>query len=104
MRVEVLHIDECPNWAEAGTRLRNALDSAGLPEVDVEYRLLATSTDAAQVPFAGSPTILIDGEDAFPGGERTVDLACRVYHTGTHFAGLPSMDQIRAAIQRHKSE
>lgn len=104
MQVEVLHIDECPNWVAVGSRLRDALDAAGLTNVKVEYHLLSTPDDAAQVPFAGSPTILIDGEDAFPGGERTTELACRMYHTGISFAGLPSADQIAAAVRRYATK
>jgi hypothetical protein len=98
MRVEILHIDECPNWVEAGTRVRTVLDELGLRDVEIRYRLLTTSTEAADVPFAGSPTILLDGVDAFPSDGRTSDLACRVYYSEAGFAGLPTFDQLRDSL------
>ena len=98
MKVEILHINECPNWEEAGARLRFTLDESGRTDVQIDYRLLSTSEDAARVPFAGSPTILIDGEDLFPSAGRTSDLACRVYITPAGLAGLPTVDQMTEAL------
>ena len=101
MRVEILHIDECPNWVEAGARVEAALVELGHGDDEVTYRLLTDSADAAVVPFAGSPTILLDGVDVFPTDGRTSDLACRVYRTGTGFAGVPTVAQLVEAIQEH---
>ncbi|TIH29839.1 hypothetical protein [Subtercola vilae] len=101
MRVEILHIDECPNWVEAGTRVRAALAELGCGDVEVTYRLLTDSVQAAAVPFAGSPTILLDGVDAFPSGGRTFALACRVYLGETGFVGVPSVAQLVEAIKGH---
>lgn len=94
MKIEILHIEECPNWFEAGQRVRAALERAELPAVTIDYRLLSSSEEAAQVPFAGSPTILVDGVDAFPTDGQIVDLACRVYRTDSGFAGSPTVDQL----------
>lgn len=98
MKIEILHIGECPNQEEAGRRVQIALEAAGLLDATIEYRLLSSPEEAARVPFAGSPTILINGIDAFPGGDRTTDLACRVYHTDQGLAGLPSTEQLRIAF------
>jgi hypothetical protein len=94
MNIEILHIDECPNWEEAGRRVATALAATGRAGVRVDYRLLRTSDEAARVPFAGSPTILLDGVDAFPTDGQTTDLACRIYRTATGFAGVPTVDQL----------
>lgn len=102
MRVEVLHISHCPSWVETGTRLTDALESAGLPG-NVEFSLIETPQDAAAVPFSGSPTILLDGVDAFPGADRITELACRIYPTESGPAGLPSTEQIAAAIAQHQT-
>lgn len=101
MKVEILHIDDCPNGAAAGELLRSVLDETGRRDVEVRFRLLRTSAEAAQVPFAGSPTFLVDGVDAFPSDGATSDLACRVYYTGTRFAGLPSREQLLAVLAAH---
>lgn len=99
MRVEVVHIDECPNWVAAGERVRGALDRVGLSDVPVEFVLVTTSEEAAESAFAGSPTILIDGVDVVPSGGQTTDLACRVYVTETGLAGLPSERQLEEGIR-----
>lgn len=98
MRFEVLHIDACPNSAEAIGRLREALVATGHPDAVVETRLLRTPEDAADAPFAGSPTITLDGTDLFPTTGQTNDLACRVYATPAGLAGVPTTAQIIDAI------
>lgn len=99
MRLEILHIDECPNWVEAGTRVEAALAELGRDDVEVTYHLLADTVEAAAVPFAGSPTILLDGVDVFPTDGRTSDLACRIYRTDSGFAGVPTVAQLVEAMR-----
>ncbi|MEO7349393.1 MAG: hypothetical protein ABIW32_06005 [Terrimesophilobacter sp.] len=99
MKVELLHIDECPNWKQAGERLRAALDKVGRTGDIIDNVLLRTPEEAAQYPFAGSPTILLDGEDPFPNGGPISQLACRVYRTETGLAGSPTTEQLTVALQ-----
>ncbi len=94
MKVQLLHIDECPNWEETGVRLRTALDSVGRTDDTIDYVLLQTPEEAAKYPFAGSPTVLIDGEDPFPSGGPISVLACRVYQTDNGLAGGPTTAQL----------
>ncbi|WP_111718970.1 hypothetical protein [Homoserinimonas sp. OAct 916] len=101
MRVEILHNADCANWKEAGVRLRAVLDEAGMPDVTIDFHLLTTPAEAASVPFAGSPTILFDGADAFPGAARVTELACRVYRTENGFVGAPSAEQLSEAVRKH---
>ncbi|KRC61324.1 hypothetical protein ASE14_10535 [Agromyces sp. Root81] len=98
MHVEILHIDDCPNTAKAGAAARAALDAAGLAEVAVEFVLLTTPEAARETPFAGSPTIAVDGRDLFPSDGATDSLACRVYPTPTGLAGAPTVEQIAEAL------
>jgi hypothetical protein len=98
MKVEILHIDDCPSWQETGRRLRIALDSTGHADTAIVFSLVASPTVAARVPFAGSPTVLIDGTDLFPSDGRTRDLACRVYLTPDGLAGQPTVEQLREAL------
>jgi hypothetical protein len=98
VKAEILHIADCPSWEEAGLRLRAALDSTGHQGTAITHTLIASPAAAAEVPFAGSPTILIDGADLFPSDGRTSDLACRVYLTPAGLAGQPTQEQIQAAL------
>ncbi len=98
MKLEVLHIEDCPNWEEAGRRLQVARATTGHGVVPISYRLLRTPGEAAPTAFAGSPTITVDGRDLFPSEGRTSDLACRVYLTPSGLAGLPTVDQLAEAL------
>ena len=94
MRIRLLHIDECPNWADAEVRLRAALNELGLSDTPVAVELLATPEDTIGTAFAGSPTIEVDGTDLFPSDGATN----RVYRTPTGLAGLPTQEQIVEAL------
>lgn len=98
VRVEVLHIQECPSWREAGARLEVALAEAGI-DAAVEYRLLVDPADLAGTVFAGSPTIVVDGADLFPAAEPIQELACRVYPTPAGLRGMPDTEQLVAALR-----
>lgn len=98
MKVELLHIVDCPNTAVAEEHARAALDSLGLTDVPVEVVTIRTEAEAADAPFGGSPTILVDGVDLFPTAPVR-SLACRVYATESGFAGAPTRDQIEAALR-----
>jgi hypothetical protein len=98
LAVEVVHIDECPNWAETAEDLRGLLIELGRDDVDVLVRRVTTGSEALAAGFAGSPTILLDGADPFPHGEPTGDLACRVYVTEAGLRGRPSREQLRALL------
>lgn len=98
MEIELLYIAGCPSWVEAGRRVSEALREAGRDGSALRYRLIRTEEDAAAVRFAGSPTITLDGNDLFPGSDRSGDLACRVYSTPAGLAGMPTVEQIREAI------
>ena len=64
MRLQLLYIDECPNWQVADARLREALAAVG-NTTDVERVLVATTEEAEAWGFHGSPSVLVDGEDPF---------------------------------------
>lgn len=100
MNVEILHIDECPSWERAEARTREALTALGRTDILVTTRLLRTPEEAAGTPFAGSPTITIDGVDVFPSDGRTSDLACRVYATPDGLKGTPTTEQITDALRQ----
>ena len=97
MKVELLHIVDCPNTAIAEANARAALDAAELAEVPIELVTIHTETEAANTRFGGSPTILVDGVDLFPTAPVR-SLACRVYASESGYAGVPTVKQLRTAI------
>lgn len=52
------------------------------------------------VGFHGSPTVLIGGMDPFADVSTVVGLACRFYRTPDGPAEVPTIEQLRDAIQR----
>lgn len=98
MKVQVLHIDDCPNWEETGARTRQALDELGFADTPVEFTRVETDEAAADLGFVGSPSIMIDGQDLFPAKNRATGLACRVYRTDTGISGLPTYEQLKEAL------
>ncbi len=99
MRIQLLHIQDCPNTAEAAARLGRALDSVSLGGTTVEVVEIRTEAEAAAVAFAGSPTFLLDGADLFP-ATPTGSLACRVYPSENGLAGMPTQSQLEEALRR----
>ncbi|WP_082944379.1 alkylmercury lyase [Mycolicibacterium elephantis] len=99
MRVEILYFDGCPNWQKCGERVHEALAAVGIADADVRYSRITTPDEAATSAFGGSPTVLIDGIDAF-GAPPISDLACRIYTTETGLAGLPTVAQLTSALSK----
>ena len=99
MTIEILHIEDCPSWETAEAHTREALDALGRADIPVTTRLLRTPDEAAETPFAGSPTITLNGVDIFPSDGRTTDLACRVYATPHGLKGTPTTEQITSVLR-----
>ena len=99
--IELLHIAGCPNSELTLGRLRRAADNAMPSSTLIKTTLVDSAETAANVSFAGSPTILVDGVDLFPTDGRTTDLACRIYLTPNGLAGAPTQQQIEAALAAH---
>lgn len=97
--MQVLYIDKCPSWEAARTHTRDALDHLGMTDVPVEFVIIHTADEAANSAFAGSPTIVVNGQDLFPSDQQTNALACRVYPTESGLAGAPSQAQIEHALE-----
>ena len=83
MRLEVLHVPDCP-------QLQTMLDRlAQVTGVSVTTRLIETSADAERYGMAGSPTLLVNGVDPFSTDELP-SMSCRL-------GGVPSIEELRTA-------
>ena len=96
MDVTLLYFDGCPNWLEADAHLRSL--AAELPDVTVTRHLVETPEEAERTRFRGSPSILVDGVDAFADPDAPVGLSCRMYQTPDGLAGSPTRDQLREVL------
>ena len=101
MKVELLYFEGCPNAEVAEQGLRQAL-----MEEEIEARITSVSVDtdeeARALRFPGSPTIRIEGEDAFEVEDReSWTLTCRTYATPEGLRGAPTVDMLRSVLSRH---
>ncbi|MFT5201221.1 MAG: hypothetical protein ACI9C1_000593 [Candidatus Aldehydirespiratoraceae bacterium] len=96
MNVTLLYFDGCPNWMIADERLRTL--AAEFPGFVIERRIVDTVEAAEATRFRGSPSIIIDGVDAFAEPDAPVGLSCRMYLTPAGLAGSPTLDQLRAVV------
>jgi hypothetical protein len=91
----VLALPGCPNAAVLEQRLAGLL--AGRPEVTVTRRVIAGEAEAARWGMHGSPTLLVNGRDPFPGPGPA--LACRLYPgEDGRLDGAPTVSALRAAL------
>ena len=92
MRLEVLHVPDCPNLAPMLERLAEVTD---LP---VETRVIESEDESVRFGMAGSPTLLVDGVDPFAApGDGGV--SCRLYRDEEgRIVSAPSVEQLREAI------
>jgi hypothetical protein len=100
--VELLWWDGCPSTEKARRELHDALAELGLSHVEIVETEMRTDADAAAAGFAGSPTVLVDGEDVDPPGtDEPVGLSCRVYRRGDGgVAPTPDPDAVRGALRQ----
>lgn len=98
--VELLVVADCAHEAEAADLSRRALDDIGLSSTRFATRIIRNLSEARQVGFVGSPTILINGADPFrlPGTQPA--LACRIYRCGAGRSAVPELSPQRRALQR----
>ena len=105
MRIELLYWDGCPSHPQALRELQEAMDELGLDPQGVEVREVDTDDAAQDERFVGSPTIRIDGAEAFDPGDEPVGLACRVYRLRDgRISAVPDRDDVRDALRRAMTE
>jgi hypothetical protein len=96
MTIEIFSIANCPNHQPTVERVKSVLSSESLSATVIE-RIVGTETEADSLRFAGSPTVLVNGEDLERHAKVSGNLACRIYTSG---GGIPSYELVRTAIQR----
>jgi hypothetical protein len=96
MNIDILYFKDCPHWKIADERL--AAIAAERSDITVTHHLVESVDEAERLGFHGSPSILIDGVDAFAEAAAGIGLSCRLYQTPEGPAGAPTVEQLRSAI------
>jgi hypothetical protein len=100
--VELLYWDGCPSHDEALADLCEVLRELGREDEPVHKRSIDTDEQALKEKFPGSPTIRVDGVDAFPSSEGDpIGLTCRVYRLRDgRYSPTPDRGDLREAVKR----
>ena len=98
MRIQVVYFEGCPSWQVTLQRLHAALEETGRTGATIELVPVTSTEESAAAGFAGSPTLLVDGEDLFPGAAPITQLACRVYPGPEGLNGSPTREALIAAL------
>ncbi len=97
MRLQVLHVPDCPG-AEALDSLLGPL-LAARPDIEVTRQVVTTEDEAERLGMTGSPTILADGRDLFHSQGQQPSLSCRLYPGGHGQLGpAPTAAQLQEAL------
>lgn len=94
MIIEIISIPDCPNHHATVERVKAVLSSES-SAVTVIERMVSNESEARDVRFAGSPTVLVNGRDLEPLAKAGTNLACRLYGSE---GGIPSPELIECAI------
>lgn len=97
----LLYFDGCPHWKVADRRLARLADES--PTLHVTRHRVTTAEEAERTGFRGSPSILLDGVDAFADADSPAGLSCRLYQTPDGPAGSPTLEQLRQVLADHLS-
>lgn len=98
--IEVLHVQDCPNYPEALALVERVRTELGF-HAELHTTLIADLAAAERARFPGSPTVRVDGRDVEPGSEPAeVTLACRLYRHEHRLAGQPEERWVREALLR----
>jgi hypothetical protein len=95
MKITIQYFDGCPHWKLAEARVQSVLRGMARDDVSLEHQLIDSPQAATRFGFHGSPTILIDGRDAFATGAEQIGMSCRVYRTDEGPQGAPTVRQLQ---------
>ena len=98
MKVEVLHVADCPTHRAAVNLVKQVLAAEGV-EAEINEVLVRDEGMANELRFCGSPTIRIDGVDVAEESQNTWSfaLSCRLY-SGSKRVGLPPAEMVHRAV------
>ncbi len=99
MKIELLHIEDCPSWENGLRNLEIALYEEGI-EDSVTLITVMDNNDANRLEFLGSPSFRSNGRDFWPEQRESYSLGCRVYHTPEGLKGYPTVAMLRNALRK----
>jgi hypothetical protein len=98
MKITVLTVPDCPYAPLVLERLTEALGGRPVP---IELVEITDECEATRWGMTGSPTVLVDGLDAFPLASAPASMSCRLYRNASGVVeGAPSVRDLRRALTK----
>jgi hypothetical protein len=99
MRLDILHVPDCPGAAVLNTLLAPILTKRS--DLQVTWCIVHDEDQARQYGMTGSPTLLVDGTDPFGRPGQQPSLSCRLYPgQDGRPEPAPSATQLSAVLRR----
>ncbi len=99
MKIQLLYMDDCPNWQETLQDIQSVIKQNAL-DAKVEMVKVNTPQEAEALAFPGSPTVRVEDMDVEPDAPASgFGLECRVYWVDDRPQGKPPIEWIAAAIE-----
>jgi hypothetical protein len=105
MTIDILYHEACTHYPRTIQDVQHVLAEEGI-EADVRVIDLTNEKGAQRRSYAGSPTIIINGEDIEPGPQQDLGHmrgSCRVYHHEGKLLVTPHKELIRNAVRKHRT-
>jgi hypothetical protein len=98
--IEVLHVQDCPNYPRALALVQRVRAEEGI-DAELRSTLITDQAAAEQACFLGSPTIRVNGRDIEPGAACNFEFVhgCRLYQSAHSLRALPEQDWLRQALR-----
>ena len=94
----IQYFDGCPSWQLMEQRVREAMTALDIDPDGLELKEIRSTAQAEVDRFHGSPSLLVNGIDAFASADAMVGMACRLYRVPSGLSGTPTRDEILSAI------
>ncbi len=96
---EILYIDDCPSWKNAGVSLSTAMEDLGVYQ-EIVFTMVESEAKAIKDKFTGSPMILINGISLFPVEHKNYSLGCRVFNIPEGLKGWPTKEMCAKKLRQ----
>ncbi len=103
--IKILFYRDCPHYVQTTQDIREVLIEEGLSATLFSVDLARAPEVEKEMPFAGSPTVLLNGKDIAPAGDQfsgPMRSNCRLYDYKDEVYDYPPKELIREALA-HRS-
>jgi len=106
MKVQLLHIVDCPTVSRVEEMIRKVLDEFDVKDAEIERISVGSFAEAEDLMFLGSPTIRVNNIDIEPDVHRRTEyeMGPRSYRVKGMIQDIPDIKWLKASVKKAKGE